>query len=149
MNMAFRSSNPSPWCTMSLWNYIKKIKHTYAPIKNPVTDEMPGTFTWKTLRNESSLIYRVVMGRTNRWNHAIRVICNEGCFSLRWVTGCCPNRAELLQLVSMQSMWCDRVCEHIWNAFVCMSMFVCCIHAVPMPMNYISIFKCWPPVAKL
>ena len=42
------------------------------------------------------------------------------------------------------------VCVHIWRAFVCtICMLVCRVRAVPMPMNYISIFKCCPPVAKL
>lgn len=54
------------------------------------------------------------------------------------------------------SSWCQcivpsvfvLVCVHIWRAFVC-TICMCFVHAVPMPMNYISIFKCCPPVAKL
>lgn len=62
---------------------------------------------------------------------------------------CFPNQVKLLQLVSAHCVEgiCACVCTHM-DMHSC-AQYACLCVAVPMPMNYISIFKRCPPVAQL
>lgn len=66
-------------------------------------------------------------------------------------------RMNVADVYMDNELFCSEISMHIWKclclwtfAMLCTKWnFICCVHAMPVPVNNISIFKCCPPVARL